>query len=211
MQHFRSLVVSGALLLTTLHSLQAGSPTDPNWPCVQRKVPEISLGMIWTGPIPSEEEAQRWLTDPEVSNLIAAISSRRTPLPAVQEQLQQHLAPINATNRSIQLQWIISGTLASINLERDRIIEKIEGFTQQQRQLGQQVEELGRQIRSFPAGANPELDPELKDLYAKHYWFKRTFEQREQSLSYICEQPVLLEQRAFAIGRQLMTYLENPS
>ena len=34
-------------------------------------------------------------------------------------------------------------------------------------------------------------------------WDTRIFKQRAQSLNYVCETPVLLEQRAFAIARAL--------
>ena len=33
---------------------QAQDHADPDWPCVQRKQPHLSLGQMWTGPQPDD-------------------------------------------------------------------------------------------------------------------------------------------------------------
>jgi len=38
-------------------------------------------------------------------------------------------------------------------------------------------------------------------------WDTRVFDERLQSLSYVCESPVLLEQRLFALSRHIMNHL----
>ena len=43
----------------------AADPTDPDWPCVQRKVPELSIGQMWSGPLPDDA----WKTNAEVKEL----------------------------------------------------------------------------------------------------------------------------------------------
>lgn len=184
----------------------SGSPADKNWPCVQRKVPEISPGMIWVGP-PLDELAGKWLKDAEVAMLVETISSRRTPL----EEGRQHIVEFTeglGSGRDRRLTMVASGVLEIINLERDRIIGKIEKFTVAQRKLGDRMETLELKLRAFPRKMTAEQQEEYEDLLSRRNWFKRLFEQREQSLSYICEQPVFLEQRAFAMGRELMQHLE---
>ena len=44
-------VVLAALLFTAVSPAIAAMNTDPDWPCIQRKVPELSLGQIWDGPV----------------------------------------------------------------------------------------------------------------------------------------------------------------
>ena len=29
-----------------------GPPVDPDWPCVQRRQPQLSLAQVWGGPVP---------------------------------------------------------------------------------------------------------------------------------------------------------------
>src|SRR5688572_20731988 len=52
---------------------------DPDWPCIQRKVPELSAVSVWSGP-PVDEALTRWEDDPEVAALVEQVVSRRMPL-----------------------------------------------------------------------------------------------------------------------------------
>jgi hypothetical protein len=54
--------------------------------------------------------------------------------------------------------------------------------------------------------AAPEAERDMDRIEALQdglAWETRIFKDRAQSLTYVCEAPVLLEQRAFAIGRAL--------
>ena len=44
-------------------------------------------------------------------------------------------------------------------------------------------------------------------LEEQQLWDTRIYDEREQSLVFVCEQPVLLEQRLFRIGREIMAHL----
>ena len=44
---FSAFVAIGMGLAASPLAVAAGG--DPDWPCVQRKVPEISSGQVWTG------------------------------------------------------------------------------------------------------------------------------------------------------------------
>ena len=59
------VAAAGLLLLAAGITAAAGAAgQDPDWPCVQRKVPELSLGQIWNGPeLP--EAAKDWQKDPK--------------------------------------------------------------------------------------------------------------------------------------------------
>ena len=39
---------------------------DPDWPCIQRKQPHLSLGQVWTGPIP-DDAANALAVDPAIA------------------------------------------------------------------------------------------------------------------------------------------------
>jgi hypothetical protein len=67
--------------LAAVTALPAGAQqqADPDWPCMQRKVPELSPTAIWSGP-PIEDAQSRWREDREVAELAGEIASRRTPV-----------------------------------------------------------------------------------------------------------------------------------
>src|SRR5437660_6676629 len=67
-------VVTG--FLATCTASQAADPRYPDWPCVQAKVPEISVAAVWAGP-PLEGAEKAWANDPHVKDLIPRLAPRR--------------------------------------------------------------------------------------------------------------------------------------
>ena len=49
---------------------------------------------------------------------------------------------------------------------------------------------------------------ERESLIAERDWDIRIYDDRRGSLTYLCEQPVLLEQRAFTLARTIVSHLE---
>jgi hypothetical protein len=76
----RILTLASLLALAAGPALAQPKP-DPDWPCVQRKVPTISVGAVWSGPPPAEAGA--WGRDFEAAALAQKLASRRTPLDEV--------------------------------------------------------------------------------------------------------------------------------
>jgi len=55
--------------------------------------------------------------------------------------------------------------------------------------------------------SNDDFD-RLEEIADKIEWDTRIFEERQQSLTYVCETPVLLEKRAFTLARMMMEQME---
>lgn len=196
----------GALALLPLLALPgtalAASSEDPDWPCVQRRVPEVSAGMVWAGP-PLEELQQDWRQVPEVSQLAGKIAARRTELEAAKAAVADFAAGLG-DDRSEKLTLLFAGTLSIVNKDRASILSGIERFTRKQRRLADRIGETSAKLKTLPADAAEQRE----ELEQQQVWDTRIYEDREKSLIYICEQPVLLEQRIFALGREIMGHLE---
>ena len=185
------------------------TPATPDWPCIQRKVPEISAGMMWAGPA-LEADDRAWREDEEVAALVAALSLRRLPLEEAQAMIDGWAAEI-AGDRNRELTRLFTGLLRTINAERSEIMAGIERFARHQRALAEKVRALSAALderRSREASSAAET-AETQHLEEEFAWEVRIFEEREQSLTYVCESPVILEQRLFALARQIMTHLED--
>lgn len=197
-----SLSILSALAVAA--ALGAGRPAgaatyeDPDWPCIQRKVPEISLGQMWAGP-PLEGN---WRDDPEVVRLAEMFAERRMPLEAVEAAAAAYAATLDLEARPQKLAQLFAAVLSRINRERGEIVSGIGRYAHKQTDLAQRVEAEQAELRALEAAPEPDLDrvEELQDTLA---WDVRVFRERAQSLTYVCESPVLLEQRAFAIARLL--------
>ena len=61
----RGLTIAAAL--SAAPGIASGAANqDPDWPCIQRKVPELSLGQIWNGPeLPAA--AKDWSKDKNIA------------------------------------------------------------------------------------------------------------------------------------------------
>ena len=199
----------GGVLLAALLALlalsspaSAGTSEDPDWPCVQRKVPEISAGMVWAGP-PVETLAQKWQQDAEISQVAGNLAARRTEIEAAKTAIADFAAGLGA-ERNERLTLLFAATLDIVNRERASIISGITRFTRKQRALAERLGRLAGEIKALPAAEKGKRE----ELEQQRLWDTRIYEDRERSLAYICEQPVLLEQRVFALAREIMGHLE---
>src|ERR1700759_949293 len=69
----------------------AADPRYPDWPCVQAKVPEISLAAVWAGP-PLDDATDKWKNDAKVSALVPKLAARRTPLEEAKKAVTEFLS-----------------------------------------------------------------------------------------------------------------------
>jgi hypothetical protein len=184
----------------------AAQPQDPDWPCVQRKVAHLSIGMMWTGPIPEDMDA--WRDDAEIAALAPRLAARRTPLAEVEAEIARFGAEADDARTAL----LFAGVFQTIDRERSRIVEGVTRFARKQRALSARIDAAQSEIAEAEAAAGPEdydaLDriEEMRDALT---WDVRIYEERQLSLTYVCESPVILEKRAFAIARIAMGALDG--
>lgn len=186
----------------------AGDPANPDWPCIQRKVPEISAGMVWAGPEVSEAD-RSWEASPRIAALAGEIAARRVPIEAAQAEIDAFAATLGP-DKNERLTALFAAVLHLINAERTEIMAGIERYERRQRALADRIRaattELNALRRKQDRGEAD--DARLKALEEQLLWDTRVFDERQQSLTYVCESPVLLEQRLFAVARHIMTHLD---
>ena len=195
-----ALLTAGLLILAG--PAAAATSEDPDWPCVQRKVPEISAGMVWAGP-PVEELKGAWQDDMEVSRLAGTLAARRTDIEAAKAAVVDFAAGLGA-GKNERLTLLFAATLDIVNNERASIISGIGRYTRRQQALADKIGRVAGELQALPASDTAKRE----ELEQQRLWDIRIYEDRERSLTYICEQPVLLEQRVFALAREIMNHLE---
>jgi hypothetical protein len=198
------LLVAGAVLAVAASPALAQPKPDPDWPCVQRKVATIAAGTAWNGP--DLEEAGPWGSDFEAAALAQRLSSRRTPVDEM-DGLIDAFAQAAGPDKAKRLTRVFAGSLELINTERQRIIAGIERYARGQQGLAERIRDAAdriTQVKDSPAAATPK---ELAEIETRFAWDKRIFDERNQALQYVCDTPVLLEQRLFEIARRLQARL----
>lgn len=179
----------------------AAGPPDPDWPCIQRRQPSLSLAQVWSGPPEDEAIAALAETD-EVQAIARFIALRRTAMEAAEARIDAYAADADPAD----LTALMVATLGHVNRARDRVMSGIVRYAHKQEALDGQIEELRHQFAALTA-AEPQDFDRIDAVEAQIDWSTRIFQDRQQSLTYVCETPVILEQRAFALGRAIAAHL----
>ena len=192
-------MVAAALMLGS--AAQAAGPVDPDWPCIQRRVPHLSLGQVWAGPLPDPAIEALADTAP-VQGVARALALRRTTMPEAEALIAEFAADADAAT----LTALFVATLEHIDTSRDRVLAGITRYAHKQTDLDHHIKEARKEFAALTEAESQDFD-RLDALEADIDWSTRIFLDRQQSLTYVCETPVILEQRAFALGRAVMAHL----
>jgi hypothetical protein len=210
-RHHRGIALLAGI--AALGILRAGSGVaadaqDPDWPCIQRKVSEISPAQVWNGP-PLGADEDAWRNDDALAGLAATIASRRTDLADAKTQITD-FAGSAGTDRNRRLTLLFAGVLASINAERSSIMVGIGRYARRQHALAEKISGEAAALDQLPAqGGTQDEIAHREELSEAQEWDTRIFRERERSLRYVCELPTVLEQRAFALGKEIAAQLKK--
>jgi hypothetical protein len=208
-QQARSLVIAASLAAlaaaTSGEPAAAAEPSDPDWPCVQRLVPALAASQMWAGPAAEAGEV-RSSPDGEVAQLAHRLASRSTPADEAQAAIDRFADDLAPEERNQQLAQLFHDVLQQINQERSQIIAGIKRYTRKQQHLAEKISQDSQRLADLQPGTTP--DAQTQELLDARQWDLRVFEDRQRILTHICEQPVLLEQRAFSLSRAMQARLE---
>jgi hypothetical protein len=199
-----TLAISALLSASWVGSAAAQSQTDPDWPCVQRKVGTISAGVVWNGP--DLAAASEWDKDFDAAALAQKLASRRTPIEDV-DGLLDAFAQQAGTDKSARLTRVFAGVLELINKERDGLLGGIVRYAQGQNKLAERIRDESDKISEVKDSPAASTTKETEDLENQLKWDMRIFQERGRSLTYVCETPVLLERRLFDVARRIQDRL----
>lgn len=203
---FRRIVLAPALLAVAFGATPARAQImQGDWPCKQVRVPEIALGGVWTGPS-IDKERQAWRGDPAVSDLVAHIAPRRTPLEEA-ERLIGDFAKSAGDQRRARLTLLFAGLYERMNDERREVVNGLDRFG---RRLKDMAEKTRQETQGFFDLQNRKpADPEaVKKAAEALQWRVRLFEEQRKMTAYVCESPALIEQRFGALARSILAEME---
>jgi hypothetical protein len=201
----RYLVVAVVLGLALRGTALAADPRYPDWPCNQMKVPDISIAAVWSGP-PIDDVGAAWEADPAISDLVTRLAARRTPLTDAEKAVADVITG-NAAERQQKAKLVFAGLFTTLNRERGEVMNGIERFTRKQKQFADQIRSTVLQLRELQDAPGQD-EAKRNELVSRVEWETRVFEERQKTIGYVCEVPVLIEQRLFALARAIQQSLE---
>jgi len=195
---FRRLLAAAILVCAGPSGSDAADPRYPDWPCVQAKVPDISVAAVWDGP-PIEQAADTWQSDPEIKDLVARLAARRTPMDEAQKSIADFLGR-DASARTDKGKRLFAGLLETLNSRRSEIMNGLERLARREKALAEQIRFDTSALYDLQDKSPPD-QARIDELVTRIEWNRRIFEDRRQSIKYACEVPVIIEKRLFALSR----------
>jgi hypothetical protein len=189
----------------------AGQPESPDWPCIQRKVMTLTSTQLWDGP--TTEDLKAWEDDNEIKNLADVLESRRVSLEDAEKAVKAFAEKQPADQRDEKLTLLFASLLTKINADRKFVIKQIVKFQKRQEARSLEVQRQGRELeekkQAIPAEQQMKSMRTLTPEQQKYQWDARVFQERQHNLTMACEIPVLIEQRAFEIGRLIRAQMTS--
>jgi hypothetical protein len=200
-----SVAMAVAIELALRGMALAADPRFPDWPCSQVKVPEISIAAVWTGPS-IDDVGNAWEEDATIKDFVARVAARRTPLDEVQKAISDFITGPES-ERQKKAKLIFAGLFTTLNHERSEVMHGIERYFRKQREFSDQIRSTILQLRELQDRPNADQS-RIDELTKRVEWDTRIFEERRKTMNFVCEVPVLIDQRLFALSRSIQQSLE---
>ena len=189
-----------AAMLLLVPGLASGAEsTDPDWPCIQRKVENLSPGLMWAAPVTPTE------LSPDARALASKLALRRVGLDEAQALITAYVADHPGTSEN-DLGNIFTAVFDRIGKDRRRVMGGIASYAHSQVALAARMNTARVEMDTLSDAATPDFD-RIDQIEEQIAWDERIYNDREHSLTYVCETPVLLEKRLYAIAQMLQAAL----
>lgn len=202
------LIAASVIALVAVRA-EAADQEDPDWPCVQRKIETLTAAQMWDGP--EIDNSVEWQHDQDVTRLIPVLVSRRVPMEQAAAEIAKFADSKPKESRDAALTALFAGLLSTMNADRALVLKGLDRFTRSQRERTAELERQAAEVRKLKdrVAAGENVRAQLKDAEDKYNWDARIFTERRQSLPLACEVPVLIEQRLFALAREIRTHMSD--
>lgn len=200
-------VAALALLLAAAAPLRAQPVQEaarpPDWPCVQVYVPELSPGLLWSGPDPEAVEP-RWRDDAAVRRAAAlATAPGATASAAAFDEAVAAVAESAGAERNQALTALFAAVYETQAARRREALQVIGRYARQQDALHAAIARTLATLDTAPPGS-----AEAATAEQALQWQRRILDDRRRALEAVCEQPVLVEQRLGVLTRTIAARLD---
>lgn len=193
-------IVSALAFLAVSAPVQAADFSDPTWPCIQRKVGELSAGLMWPTPLDASALPDDAVLKKDIEELSDVLALRRLSVEELRPTVETFAAKYSGDPAI--LGQVFEGVFTSLNKRRSRIMGGIEDFSLSQIALSERIDAARIEMDKLMAADAPDFD-KVDTLEEQLDWDQVIFSDRQKSIQYLCETPVIIERRLFAIAQML--------
>lgn len=200
----RSFLLATLVVLATATQVLAADPRYPDWPCMQAKVPEISLAAVWAGP-PLDDVTNTWKADSKVASLVARLAARRTSMDDAEKLVTEFLS--DSKDKALNGRMLFAGLFETLNSQRNSVMNGLERVMRKQRAAADQIRANTLSLHELQDSPTPDTT-KIEQLSNQLTWETRIFEDRNKVIRFACEVPTIIDQRLFALGRTIQQEME---
>jgi len=199
------VVLAMAVPIADTAAAQSRAAADPDWPCQQIKTPTFSLAAIWAGP-QLDLNSQTWRNESDVADLVAKMAQRRVSVEDVKKAIADFKAKAGADGDA-KLLRAFAAAFDDLTQQRSQIIDGLDRFGHRQKALASRIRAENDAVEKASDEKNDGAAAPGDDAQNKLLWDLRVYNDRRQTVSYVCETPTLIEQRIGEIARAVQNAL----
>ena len=184
------LLLSLFFISNNIFAQPPGKEKNPDWPCIQVLIEELSWGSIWTGP-PLDENSSKWIDDENLSALAKKLMNRKTKENEGIGELKKYIKKNNSPNQLTKLFHALFDTTNEIWRKRTA---KLLNFGKRQRLTSEKISVKLEKIKQLSKDPNLNKD-EIQKLENEKFWDIRRFEDRRNLSDSLCDLPRFYEKR----------------
>ena len=188
-------------IFTNAYAPPPGKEKDPNWPCIQVLIEELSWGSIWTGPV-LDESSSKWADDEEINSLAKKLMIRKTKEEDGIIELKKY---IKKNNSKEELTKLFHALFDTTNVIWKKRVGKLLSFGKRQKLTSEMISAKLQKIKDLSKDFENNKE-EIEKLEQEQFWDIRRFEDRRALSDSLCEQPRFYEKR---LGVYTKVILEN--
>lgn len=200
----RWLVLVGGALLGTV---PAADGDDPDWPCEQALVAEVSAAVVWDGPS-IEAMSGRWQADAEVADLVRRLVARGADLAESDRLIEAFATAQPPAERDRRLTLLFAGVLQRLNADRRMLNDGILRYSRDQARRARVLDSHLAELVELESDPSPEAAKRLAELQEQLVLEQRIFDDREKTIPFLCTRPRAVEQRIGELARSIAAHLE---
>jgi hypothetical protein len=197
---FRALCIGAGMALFAVPQIALAQEAD--WPCVQRLVPTLEPGLVWSGPALEPVDQPR----PELQVAARRLIDMKLTPEDVTAEVKSFAEQQAEAERTQALSRLFALSFDWLNDERASVIRGIRHYATGQKKLADRIVAETRELERLQAGSAPD-SAKIAEMQSARDWDMRIYGDRQKSLTLVCDQPVLYEQRAFALARIIQAQL----
>ncbi|WP_315778567.1 MULTISPECIES: hypothetical protein [unclassified Bradyrhizobium] len=198
-------ILAAVAIAASASAAQAADPRYPDWPCPQAKVPEISIAAVWSGP-PIDDIGASWKDDAKVAELVAKLAARRIPLEQAQKDVADFLTG-TSEEKTRKGKLLFVGLFDTLNAQRTSVMNGLERVMRKQREAVDKVRGDTIKLQEMQSSAAPD-QAKVEEMTNQLNWETRIFEDRRRVMKFVCEVPTAIDQRLFALAREIQQDME---